>query len=125
MPWLAACKLQSPTFAGIGDGATSYGSGSALFFWSGAPVHVLDQGDCTLPEAELRACHVAAYIPAIEAGCLTVMVSYSSYHGTRLHEHAYLLSEVLKQEIGFDGCVGDPHHLLSNDPACSLCLLLQ
>ena len=33
------------------------------------------------------------------------MASYSSYKGTRLHEHAYLLSEVLKRELGFDGLV--------------------
>ena len=36
------------------DGGTRYGSGTALFFWSGAPVHVLDQGDAVMDEEEMR-----------------------------------------------------------------------
>ena len=45
----------------------------------GAPRHVLDQGDVRIDEAQLRKTHVAAYLPALAAGALSVMVSYSSY----------------------------------------------
>ena len=52
---------------------------------AGAPAHVLDQGDVQCGEAELREVHVAPYLPALEAGCLTVMASYSSVHGAKVH----------------------------------------
>ena len=66
------------------------GSGTADFAWTGAPPHVLDQGDAQCDEAELREVHVMPYRPALEAGCLTVMASYSSVHGTKVHAHAHL-----------------------------------
>ena len=57
---------------------------------------VLDQGDCPLDEATLRRLHVAPYLPALEsAKALTVMVSYSSWQGARLHGQRYLLTDLL------------------------------
>lgn len=67
----------------VADGGTAYGSGTHLFFWSGAPVHVLDQGDAVMELAELREKHIAAYLPALKEGALTVMLSYSSWNGTK------------------------------------------
>ena len=46
---------------------------------------MLDQGDVQCGEAELREVHVAPYLPALEAGCLTVMASYSSVRGAKVH----------------------------------------
>ena len=51
----------------VADGGTRYGSGTHLFFWSGAPVHVLDQGEAVLSEEEMRAVHIAAYLPALRS----------------------------------------------------------
>ena len=89
----------------VGDGGTAFGSGTALFFWSGAPIHVLDQGDAVLSEAELRQVHLAAYLPALRAGALTVMASYSSWNGVKVHASEYLLTKLLKHELGFKGLV--------------------
>ncbi len=74
----------------VGDGGTTYG---------------IDQGDTDISEEELRRLHMAPYIPAIEAGTLTVMASFNSWKGDKLHGHKYLLTDVLKNELGFKGFI--------------------
>ena len=39
---------------------------------------------------------------ALEAGVLTVMASYNSWNDEKCHGHHYLLSQVLKGELGFE-----------------------
>jgi len=65
----------------------------------------VDQGESTLTEEELRAVHIRPYPPAIEAGVLTVMASFNSWNGDKCHGHKFLLTDVLKQELGFDGYI--------------------
>jgi beta-glucosidase len=72
----------------VGDGGTSGG---------------VDQGNTVLDEATLREIHMAGYVSAIEAGVGSIMVSYNSWNGQKLHGHQYLLTTVLKGELGFDG----------------------
>lgn len=74
----------------IGDGATDGG---------------VDRGDAVISEEELRAIHLPGYISAIEQGVGSVMASYSSWNGDKLHGHKYLITDVLKGELGFDGFV--------------------
>ena len=83
----------------VGDGGTAYGTGTSSFFWTGAPGGVCDQGDCRDEEEVLRREHIAAYVPALRAGCLTVMASYSSWRGVALHRNRHLLTTVLKEEL--------------------------
>jgi beta-glucosidase len=80
----------------IGDGGTVWGSSSH-------PQWRIDQGDLQVDEAELRAVHLPPYQAAVEAGALSIMVSYSSWNGTKIHGQEYLLTEVLKNELGFEG----------------------
>jgi len=65
----------------------------------------IDQGNATASEALLRGVFLPPYRAAIEAGALSVMASYSSWHGLRMHAHYQLLTEVLKGELGFEGFV--------------------
>ncbi|MEL6347272.1 MAG: glycoside hydrolase family 3 protein [Myxococcota bacterium] len=74
----------------VGDGGTHLG---------------FDQGETTLPEETLRALHIAPYYPALAANVLTVMASYNSWNGLKCHGHKYLLTDVLKNEMGFRGFV--------------------
>ena len=74
----------------VGDGATSRG---------------IDQGDAQIGEEELRAIHLAPFEAAIERGVGAVMVSFSSWNDVKLHAHEYLITGVLKGELGFDGFV--------------------
>jgi len=67
-----------------------------------------DQGDNTARESELRDIDAAGFETAITAGAQTVMVSYSSWQGLKMHGNRALLTDVLKGRMGFDGLlIGD------------------
>ncbi len=74
----------------VGDGATEHG---------------IDQGDTCINEAELRRIHIPPYRSAIKAGVLTVMASLNSWNQVKCHGHKFLLTDVLKNELGFEGIV--------------------
>jgi beta-glucosidase len=63
----------------------------------------LDQGDTKVDEATLRRIHLPGYIAAIEAGVGSIMPSYNSWNGVRCSASKRLLTEILKQELGFEG----------------------
>ncbi|NDV62926.1 carbohydrate-binding protein [Puniceicoccales bacterium CK1056] len=73
------------------------------FAGDGGTDNGIDQGNTILDEATLREIHLAPYVDAIAAGARTIMVSYSSWNGVKLHGSQYLLTDVLKGEMGFDG----------------------
>ncbi len=81
----------------LGDGGTAYGSAK------GTDNRKLDQGDTRCDEATLRSIHLPGYIAALESGVGTIMPSYSSWNGQKCSGQKHLLTEVLKQELGFDG----------------------
>jgi beta-glucosidase len=77
----------------LGDGATDQGR---------------DQGDAKVSEAVLRDVHGAGYPAAINAGLQSVMASFSSWNGAKMHGHKGLLTDVLKGRMDFQGLiVGD------------------
>lgn len=92
----------------VGDGGTTWGTTRA-YEWithnlqAVTERYKIDQGDAQMSEAQLRAVHLAPYIDAINAGARSIMVSFSSWNGAKMHAHHRLLTEVLKGELGFDG----------------------
>ncbi len=72
----------------VGDGGTTNGK---------------DQGNTEVDEATLLKVHMQGYVEAIKAGAESIMVSYNSWNGEKLHGHKYLLTDVLKGELGFKG----------------------
>ncbi len=77
----------------IGDGGTQGGD---------------DQGNNITSEAELFTIHAQGYVGGLGAGAQTVMASFNSWHGEKIHGSKYLLTDVLKGKMGFDGfVVGD------------------
>jgi beta-glucosidase len=83
----------------IGDGATRYGTGRKLK----PDLQILDRGDVTLSESELRRLHMAGYVSAIKAGVGTIMPSYNSWNGVKCSGSKRLLTEILKDELKFEG----------------------
>ena len=77
----------------VGDGGTAYGSTKTG----------LDQGDTKVDEATLRKIHLQGYYSAIEAGVGTIMPSYSSWNGVKCSASKKLLTDLLKNEMGFEG----------------------
>lgn len=74
----------------VGDGGTTGGD---------------DQGNTELSEADLRAIHLPPFQAAVQRNVGSVMISYSSWNGVKVHGHQYLISTVLKGELGFSGFV--------------------
>ena len=85
----------------VGDGGTAFGTGG--FEHPVTKKRVLDQGDTRVSEAELRRIHMQGYVSTIRAGVGTIMPSYNSWNGTKLSGHKYLMTDVLKGELKFDG----------------------
>ena len=71
----------------------------------GGTVDGVDRADNLSTEQELIDIHAPGYFTAIEAGVLSIMASHSSWQGTRMHGHKYLLTDILKDKLGFDGFV--------------------
>jgi beta-glucosidase len=65
----------------------------------------VDQGDTVMDEETLRGIHMPGYVDAIREGVGSVMASFSSWNGRKMHGHTYLLTTVLRDEMGFDGIV--------------------
>lgn len=84
----------------VGDGGTAWGTSTTVIL---GHQFMLDQGDMQVDEATLRAIHLPPYKAAIQADALSIMVSFSSWNGTKMHAHKYLLTEVLKGELDFQG----------------------
>lgn len=78
-----------------------------------------DQGDDPDSEAELRDVDGSAYAAALAAGVQTVMASYSSWHGLKMHGNHALLTEVLKGRMGFDGLVISDWNGYAQLPGCT------
>lgn len=90
-----AGRLQSGRIAAtakhyLADGGTHFGE---------------DEGDAQVSEDELIRIHAQGYPAAINAGVLTVMASYSSWNGLKMHGSQPLLTTILKGRMGFDGFV--------------------
>jgi beta-glucosidase len=83
----------------VGDGGAVWGTGNNP---GGTPI---DRGDAQMSEAALRAIHLAPYRSAISRGVGSVMASFSSWNGTKMHANQFLLTTVLKGELGFSGFV--------------------
>jgi len=88
----------------VGDGGTTATTRSSGHEGSSHGTRIrLDQGDTQIDEETLRRVHLAPYVAAIEAGVGTIMPSFSSFNGVKCSEHKYLLTDVLKTELGFEG----------------------
>lgn len=72
----------------VGDGGTDKGK---------------NEGNTILSYEDLERIHMTPYPDCISQGVATVMASYSSWNGTQLHAHRFLLSDVLKDKLGFKG----------------------
>lgn len=81
----------------VADGAAIYGTGPGDF--------LIDQGDAIMSEEELRSTQLMPYKELVDSGVKIIMASYSSWNGDKLHSHEYLITDVLKEELSFEGFV--------------------
>ena len=82
----------------FGDGNVRYGTGEQSDY-----LRLIDRGDAVLSQEEIDAL-LAVYQAQIDAGVQTIMVSYSSLNGLKMHENGEYIWK-LKDEMGFEGFV--------------------
>lgn len=75
------------------------------FFGDGGTDQGVDTGDVNGDLDTLKSIHVVPYPAAISAGVETVMASFNSINGEKMHGNAAMLTGVLRGELGFKGLV--------------------
>lgn len=75
------------------------------FLADGGTLGGRDRGDAQISEADLIHLHGTGYVAALNAGVQSVMASFSSWNGAKMHGNSDLLTDVLKRRWGFDGLV--------------------
>jgi beta-glucosidase len=91
--------LQGADFAG----PTSVLACAKHFLGDGGTTDGKDQGNTECDEAALRRIHLPGYRAAVKAGVGSIMVSYNSWNGQKMHANKRLMTGVLKGELGFQG----------------------
>lgn len=84
---------------------TSVAACSKHYIGDGGTLDGIDQGNTLLSEEELRNIHLPGYEEAIKNDVKTIMASYNSWNGSKLHGNSYLINDLLKNELGFKGFV--------------------
>ncbi|XP_076896694.1 uncharacterized protein LOC143549720 [Bidens hawaiensis] len=74
----------------LGDGGTHLGK---------------DQGNTIIDAKGLFSIHMPAYLDSIIKGVSTIMTSYSSWNGVKMHTNRYLVTDYLKNTLHFRGFV--------------------
>jgi len=64
-----------------------------------------DRTPIYLPEIEMREYYLPQFRAAVKAGASTLMVNSSEINGTPVHASKYLLTDVLRTELGFQGVI--------------------
>ena len=91
----------------IGDGGVLFGTGINA---------MIDQGDLQINEEKLRKVHLPPFQKAIDEGVATFMAAYNSWNDLRCHANKYLLTDLLKDELGFKGFVVSDWAAIENIP---------
>lgn len=79
-----------------GNGATQWGT-------SINKDYSIDQGVSNISEAELRQIDITPFKLAIDAGVKSVMIGLNIWNGQKVSSNKYLLTDVLRGELGFKG----------------------
>jgi len=85
----------------LGDGGTKFGTSTQNIIRP----YLLDQGNMLYDEATVRSLFLPAYQSAVKNDVMSVMTSFSSWNGTKMHANKHMITDVLKGELGFKGFV--------------------
>jgi beta-glucosidase len=68
-----------------------------------APLSGKDRTPAYIPERQLREVFLPSFAAAVAAGSHTIMINSSEINGIPVHANKYLLTDVLRNELGFKG----------------------
>ena len=78
------------------------------FLGDGGTKNGIDQGNSIIDEQTLKNIHGKPSYEAIDSCAISIMASFNSWNGVKSHGNKYLLTDILKSQMEFDGfIVGD------------------
>jgi len=96
------------------------------YLGDGGTFNGVDQGETRATRSDLIRREAAGYYAALDAGVQTVMISYSSWNdvaaghdGGKMHGNRELITDVLKDRLGFDGLVVSDWNGIEQVPGCT------
>lgn len=90
---------------GLAGDPTSLAACAKHFVAYGAAEGGRDYNSTYIPERLLRQIYLPPFRQAIDAGALTVMASFNENDGLPVSANRHLLTDILRDEWGFSGCV--------------------
>ena len=109
-PELVAELGQAMIYGLQGEGDNFLGKNHMLatakhFIGDGGTIDGIDQGNSTISELGLKNLHGEPYFKALDACVQSIMASFNSWNGKKMHGNKYLLNDILKTEMNFKGLV--------------------
>ena len=89
------------------------------FLGDGGTKNGVDQGNAIISEQKLRDIHGLPYYKAIDACVQSVMASFNSWNGEKMHGNKDLLENVLRDQMGFNGLVVGDWNGHGQVPGCT------
>lgn len=87
------------------DGSTSILACAKHYLGDGGTQNGQNEGNVIADDTTVRSLFLPQYIDAVNSGVGSVMASYSSINGVKMHASKYWLTDVLKDELGFKGFI--------------------
>lgn len=89
----------------LGRGPASVLACAKHFIGDGNTKNGKDQGDAELSDDDVERGLLPVYAAAVEAGVGSIMASYSSINGVKMHCNGPLMTDALKRRLGFNGFI--------------------
>ncbi|EPS69367.1 hypothetical protein M569_05399, partial [Genlisea aurea] len=87
------------------NGRTNVAACAKHFVGDGGTINGIDEFNTVIDWEGLKRIHMPAYIDSIRKGVATIMVSYSSWNGRKMHTNYDLITKYLKDKLKFQGFV--------------------
>ncbi|KAA3465292.1 beta-glucosidase BoGH3B-like [Gossypium australe] len=84
---------------------TKVAGSSKHYVGDGGTVKGINENNTIVDDSALYGMHMAAYVNSVAKGIATIMASYSSINGVKMHAHKQLLTDYLKGKLGFKGFI--------------------
>ena len=103
----------------IGLQSLGMGATAKHFIGDGGTTRGVDQGNTVLNENELLDMHSSGYVGAIGAGVHSVMATFNSINGEKVHGSRSILTGLLRDQLGFRGMVVSDWNGIEQVAGCS------
>jgi len=102
---LLASRMGVAMVEGYQNGDVRFAATLKHFFGYGFTLSGKDRTPAWIPERELREYFLPSFKAAIDAGAMSIMVNSGEINGIPVHANRHLLTDVLRDELGFAGVV--------------------